>query len=509
MSLNQSMNIALGSIRNHQYALSVVSQNIANLNVENYHKQRVNFATNEYTSDCDSVLSTIRGMNGASISSLSNYIDNGKFKNLLNSKSDADYYNTLANQLSGLEDISDDLGEGGLNALLNEFFKASGALEQMPSDISTREQFVNAAQNVVDKFGDISAKYDKIKDNSIEEAKTATDNVNKLLEELVEINKAHIKNGGTTTTQAQINTILEELSTYIPITTDTNQNGSVNLYINGINVVEGAKQRYSLDLKVDKDDINNTISFGLKSIENPDYIITKGVTESLTKGSLKGYVDFLNGENSSFSNVNSLKASLNSAANAFCTELNKIQNYDDGKSFAASITTDNDDNLILEKATTPFIDTIDGTNDFRADNIKINDDILSNPYKVSAARINLDDFNGSDWTKAIGNSDNAIEFSALQNKNICSVGDGVNNATLSQFLIHSASKSGGDLNKINSKAKTYNDIYQTDANNYANLIGVNLDEELSDMIRYQRAFEASARVFTTVNDLMGTILSMV
>ena len=65
------------------------------------------------------------------------------------------------------------------------------------------------------------------------------------------------------------------------------------------------------------------------------------------------------------------------------------------------------------------------------------------------------------------------------------------------------------MNKINSKAKTYNDIYQTDANNYANLIGVNLDEELSDMIRYQRAFEASARVFTTVNDLMGTILSMV
>ncbi len=509
MSLNQSMNIALGSMRNHQYALTVVSQNIANLNVDNYHKQRVNFVTNEYTTDCDTVYSTIRGMNGASISSLSNYIDNGMFKNMLNAKSDANYYNNLANQLGKLEDISDDLGDNGLNALLNEFFKAAGALEQMPSDISIREQFVNAAQNVVDKFSDISNKYDKAKDNSIEEAKTATENINKLLDDLVEMNKAHIKNGGGTTTQAQINTILEELSTYIPITTDTNQNGSVNLYINGISVVEGGKQRYSLDLTVNKDDINSTINFGLKSIENPDYVITKGITESLNKGSLRSYVEFLNGQNGSFSNVNDMKNSLNAAATDFCKALNEIQLYDDGNSFAASITTDVDGNLILEKATTPFIDTIDGTTDFRADNIKINDDILSNPYKISASRIDLADFNGSDWTHAIGNADNAIEFSALQNKKICSIGDGTNNATLSQFLVHAASKNGGDLNQINSKAKTYDDIYQTDANNYANLIGVNLDEELSDMIRYQRAFEASARIFSTVNDLMGTILQMV
>ena len=59
------------------------------------------------------------------------------------------------------------------------------------------------------------------------------------------------------------------------------------------------------------------------------------------------------------------------------------------------------------------------------------------------------------------------------------------------------------------KADLYQDIADSAAANYSNLIGVNLDEELADMIKYQRSFEASARLFAAVNSVMDTILSMV
>ena len=65
MSLNQTMNISTGSMKNNQYALTVVSQNIANLHVDGYHRQKPNFVTNEYTTNCENVISTIKGMNGA------------------------------------------------------------------------------------------------------------------------------------------------------------------------------------------------------------------------------------------------------------------------------------------------------------------------------------------------------------------------------------------------------------------------------------------------------------
>ena len=209
MSFNQSMNINLNSMKNNQYALAVVSQNIANLNVEGYHRQRVNFVTNDYTTKCENVISTIKGMNGSSISSLSDYIDDAAFRDKLNSNSDANYYNTLADALGELEAIADDLGDNGLNGLLNNFYAAAADLEKYPSDITVRQQYVIAAQNVCDKFNQISAKYDTVQDDKFQILGNNITNINSLIESLATANEAHIKNNQGTTTQVEINSILE------------------------------------------------------------------------------------------------------------------------------------------------------------------------------------------------------------------------------------------------------------------------------------------------------------
>ena len=40
------------------------------------------------------------------------------------------------------------------------------------------------------------------------------------------------------------------------------------------------------------------------------------------------------------------------------------------------------------------------------------------------------------------------------------------------------------------------------------LYGVDLNEELADLIRYQRSYEASARVFNAANELMQLITQL-
>ena len=253
MSLNQSMNIALGSLKNNQYAMTVVSQNIANINVEGYRKQRVDFQTNEYTTNCNNVISTIKGMNGASISSLTDYANEGAFRDKLETNSEAQYYNTLNDALSGLEDIADDLGDNGLNNLLNEFYTAAANLEKYPTDMSIRQQYVLAAQNVCDKFNEVSKKYDNLQQDTFDSVETNTEIVNSLLKNLADANEAHIKNNQGSSTQTQIDSILEELSNYIDITTDKNANGTVNLYIGGIAVVQGNEQKYTLNAEFDSE----------------------------------------------------------------------------------------------------------------------------------------------------------------------------------------------------------------------------------------------------------------
>ena len=42
----------------------------------------------------------------------------------------------------------------------------------------------------------------------------------------------------------------------------------------------------------------------------------------------------------------------------------------------------------------------------------------------------------------------------------------------------------------------------------ASVTGVSLDEEMTQLIQYEQAYEAAARMITTVDELMQTILSL-
>ena len=514
MSLNQTMNISLGSMKNNQYALTVVSQNIANLHVEGYHRQRVNFATNEYTTNCENVISTIRGMNGASISSLSDYIDEGAFKGLLDSNADAQYFNTLAGAIGELEDVADDLGDNGLNALLNSFFEASVNLEQFPTDMSIRQQYVIAAQNVCEKFNEISTKFDDIQEDKFKIIQNDVSTINTLLQNLAQANEANAKNGGSSATESEIDGILKELSNYMEVTATKNENNTYNIQIGDIKVVEGNQVNFKLNAEFDSTNPDNAVSFSLQSTQNPDYVIENGVNDSFTTGSMKAFIEFLNGDSKNFTNINAMKENLNTAAISFANALNDIQTkVDDDGTFPASLISNADGSLNLQQATKPMFTTTDG-NAINAKNLTVNPEIIENPYHIAAARINLDkytDENGNvdpNWVKSVGNADNAIRISALRNEKICADANG-NMFTLSEFLRNNAAKTGLDAANIATKADTAQDIADMDATNYANMVGVNLDEELADMIKYQRAFEASAKIFSTVNDLMGTIIGMV
>ena len=252
----------------------------------------------------------------------------------------------------------------------------------------------------------------------------------------------------------------------------------------------------------------------MQSTQNPDYVIENGVNDSFTTGSMKAFIEFLNGDSKNFTNINAMKENLNTAAISFANALNDIQTkVDDDGTFPASLISNADGSLNLQQATKPMFTTTDG-NAINAKNLTVNPEIIENPYHIAAARINLDkytDENGNvepNWVKSVGNADNAIRISALRNEKICADANG-NMFTLSEFLRNNAAKTGLDAANIATKADTAQDIADMDATNYANMVGVNLDEELADMIKYQRAFEASARVFSTVNELLGTIVNLV
>jgi flagellar hook-associated protein 1 len=49
----------------------------------------------------------------------------------------------------------------------------------------------------------------------------------------------------------------------------------------------------------------------------------------------------------------------------------------------------------------------------------------------------------------------------------------------------------------------------TASNKRDEISGVNLDEEFANVIKYQKAFQASARMIKTAKDLIDTIVSLI
>ncbi len=527
MSLNQSLNISLGSMKNNQYALSVVAHNIANLHTPGYVKQRVDFQESVFDTGNDSVYGRIRGLNGSVISSISDYLDEGLLRDIIDTGADAAYDNALNDALSGLDDITNALGDDGLNGLLNAFYKAASDLEKYPNDIAIRQQYIQAAQNVCEKFNDVSKKLNSSKEDMIDGVNNKVDNINTLLTKIADANKGYLTSGKTTSAKSEIYNLLDELSQYTDATITTNANGTVTVAIGGVEVVQGAKQNYTLEAEINPEGKDKTVQLSLRSVENPDFVLKEGVTEAFSKGALSAQVEFLNGTTkANYFNYDDIQSLIDEAANNFATELNNIQTYgaaDDATKFAAYLKSDGAGNTTLEKVSEDMLsdlvmfNTTDGSTVINAKNIQINQSIIDNPGYIAAARIDLDKYTtvqedgtvvvSDDWKNAVGNSDNATEITNLQNKKFCSFKG--NDCTLSKFLANLAGKVGADVTDIASKAKLSQDLADASATNYANSIGVNIDEELSDMIRFQRAYEASAKIFSTVNNLYDTILSMV
>jgi flagellar hook-associated protein 1 FlgK len=72
-------------------------------------------------------------------------------------------------------------------------------------------------------------------------------------------------------------------------------------------------------------------------------------------------------------------------------------------------------------------------------------------------------------------------------------------------LIGNLGELGSQISSLYSISKTANDQL---LNQRESLIGVNLDEEAINLVKYQKAFEAASRVVSTTNDLLATLVNL-
>ena len=86
--------------------------------------------------------------------------------------------------------------------------------------------------------------------------------------------------------------------------------------------------------------------------------------------------------------------------------------------------------------------------------------------------------------------------------------DDGSNATVFEYYRQTTTNLANQTNNISQKKEATQTLFKTISNEYYSLSGVNVDEELINLEKYQRGYQANARVITAINNMLDALFSI-
>jgi flagellar hook-associated protein 1 FlgK len=202
---------------------------------------------------------------------------------------------------------------------------------------------------------------------------------------------------------------------------------------------------------------------------HPEVQSAGGVSLATSGGKLSGIAQ-------AYQNIDQTRTSLDGMAQALITNVNNLATagFDlDGNAGVAFFT---------------------GTD---AATIGVNAAVQADPRKVVAADAATPGSNGI-----------ALQMVALQDSAVYPPPPGTPSATLNQSIGNLVVQLGSEAKRASDMSSTYQTSVKALQDQRQSISGVSTDEELTNMLRYQHAYEAAARIITTVDEMITTVLHM-
>lgn len=542
-SLNAVFNIAKSALMTSQKALNVTSHNISNANTDGYTRQRVVLSANDPV--------TFGGLQfgtGVGVTAIERVYDAFQAVQLRSAISLSSGYETTGRHLYSLESILNDFDGSGLSSRLDAFFNAFQELAANPSSYGERSSLIARATVLADTMNSIDG---AIRDNisnirGTVEAKV--NEINGIASEIAGLNRqisaTELSGMDANDLRDRRDILLEGLSRLVDISVAENEKGQADVFLGGSFIVAGVK---SSELTVGSDP-NATDSFKI-------YLNGASIESRISGGSIKGDIDGFARFKDIHARINLLSASLVKEVNLqhsagwgldgstgvdFFTPLS-VSTRSAGTNQGGAVISGGavyDLSLVtLEDYEIRF----SGPGNYTVFNVGQNSVVATGAY-ASGSTI---DFDGLSVTIADGTRPPAAgdkfmvsvtesaarEFSvavtdpdriAASSTSAGTPGDNANAAALSglrdKASINGASF-GSFYNRVvtdlgtqasNAKARAEaQNIYLSELRAARDSIsGVSIEEEAINLVKLQRAYEAAAKVMSTVDRMLETLLNI-
>ncbi len=444
-----TMSTSVQSLLAHQAALEITSDNIANVNTPGYCRRRA--VLEEDTTTLSGGSSQGGGLHFKGVQSLRDQVLDLRIGQETQEHSALDAF---VNAMSPVESEFTDL-ENGIGARIDKFFSSLAAMETDPTNIPKRQNVLIAAGNLTNSFQSTAQNLKSIQLNLDTSIVQHLASVNQLTAQIAALNVQVAKEkleGEAGAAQDQQTELTRQLCEQIDVSVIQSDDGLTLTTKSGALLVAGSK---SFDLS------SFPSSSGLREIVANG----KDITADISGGAIGGLLEARDQA------IPSILGELNQLASGLATAVNDSNR----KGF--------------DLAGNP------GANIFA----------ISTPLDAAASiTVAMSDPRGialsSDGSE--GDNGNLGNFEAIRH------GNTISGYAPVDFYSSSVARVGNTVATAQSNADASDMALRQLQNQRGAISGVSLDEEAANMIRLQRAFEASARVFTVVDEMLQTVLAM-
>jgi flagellar hook-associated protein 1 FlgK len=476
-----TFNIATSGLFASQRSLDVTSHNISNANTEGYSRQiSLQKATMPTYGDPTGVVGT--GVETYDIIRMrSNYLD----QKYWGQNKTYQEWNVKQEQLEQIEGVFNEPSDTGIRVVMDEFFTSLEELSKKPGDSTCRTATLEKANSLaisINRNG--NELLNAIRDVNFS-IKNKVSEVNSLAEQIANLNK-HIFNFELNGNKAndlrdQRNVLLDKLSSVVNISVaempGPNGNSYMDVKIGGITLINHINYN---KLTTEDETVTGITDIGGGKISK---VVWDGVQDQevrIESGELKGLIDVRDGDGKDF-NYRGLPYYLNKL-NEFAQGFVRSFNNQHAQGI------DNDENQGGNFFYEPGSPAINSTN------FQVDPDVYANPNKIAASL-------HSDGVSNNGNVNLLVEL--RKNTDMFSSVKGTPDDYIKSLL------SALSVDTSQAKRMTTNSEALVDQtiNRRLSESGVSLDEEMTNMVKFQQAYNASARMITTLDKILDTTVN--
>ena len=452
-SLFGIMSIATGALEAEQGAMDTTANNVANANTPGYSRLRPVLVESDPV-----VIGSIAYGTGVTLEKIQSLRDPILQLRIAEETQQQGQLNAFISQMQQAQ-VQFTTSTSDIGTEISNFFSSLAQLSANPTSIPVRQGVLTAAGNLATAFNTVANSLEQQQSSINQNVVQDVQQVNTLTSQIATLNTQISQMQGVNEDASalvdQRDVLIGQLSNLIDVSEIQSDNGITLTTSNGTALVAGG-QSFALSTQTNTTDGQQDI-----------YSQGTDITSKLTSGELTGLIQIRDQSIPGLlSNLDTLASGLANALNA----ANK-QGFD-----------------LNGKAGGNLFTSPSASGQGYAANMAV---AITDPSLIAAS---------SDGSQ--GSNGNVANLSGVENQNVAG------GQTPTDYYSGIVSAVGNDISDSSAELSATQSILTQLQDQRNSISAVSLNEEASNMVQYQNAYEAAAHVVTTINDMLYTVINM-